>query len=65
MIYSSGKKNKLDYPIKKLISKIPLTNNKINIPKYILGEKKYLAMTFINKFGQESNPIIIHLNQTK
>ncbi|MGB5666520.1 MAG: family 10 glycosylhydrolase, partial [Maribacter sp.] len=65
MVYASGKKNKLDYPIKKLISKIPLANNKINIPKNIVGKKKHLAMTFINKFGQESNPIIIHLNQTK
>ena len=63
LVYSSGKKNKSEYSIQKLISKIPIEKNQIHLTRNSIGTKKHLALTFINKFGQESDPILIHLNR--
>ncbi|MBT8298034.1 MAG: family 10 glycosylhydrolase [Maribacter sp.] len=63
MVYSSGRKIKSEYPMKKLISKVPVKENQINLPATIIDDKKQIALTFITKFGQESAPILIQLNQ--
>lgn len=63
LIYQSGKKNKKEYSIKKLLAKLPLKENQIILDPTLIGTKKHLALTFINKFGQESSPVLIHLNQ--
>lgn len=64
MVYASEKKLKSFYSIKKVLTKIGIENeNSIHINKKQLKNKKHIALTFINKFGQESEPIIIHLNQ--
>ena len=63
LAYSSGRNKKSDYPIKKLISKLPIRENKIDLPTNIVDNKKQIALTFITKFGQESAPILIQLNQ--
>ncbi len=63
MVYHSTKKGKSEYPIKKLITKIPTKDNSINLSPSLATGKKRLALTFINHFGQESDPILIQLNQ--
>ncbi len=63
LVYATKRKKKSEYPIKKLISKLPIRENKIYLPTSIIENKKQIALTFINKFGQESAPILIHLNQ--
>ena len=63
LVYSSNRKKKSDYPIKKLISKLPIRANQVNLPTSLIDHKKQIALTFINKFGQESAPISIHLTQ--
>ncbi len=63
LVYATKRKKKSEYPIKKLISKLPIRENKIYLPTNIIENKKQIALTFINKFGQESAPILIHLNQ--
>jgi hypothetical protein len=62
MVYASGRKKKSDYPMKKLISKVLINDNQVNLPSNIFDDKKQIALTFITKFGQESDPILIHLN---
>ena len=65
MAYPSGKKIKKEYPIKKLLAKAVVENgNKIRLGKNVLKGKKRIALLFINKYGHESEPKIIHLNQT-
>jgi len=63
LVYSSSRKKKSDYPIKKLLAKLPINENHINLPSNIVDDKKQIALTFITKFGQESAPILIQLNQ--
>jgi hypothetical protein len=63
LAYSSGRNKKSDYPIKKLISKLPIKENQINLPTNIIDNKRQIALTFITKFGQESVPILIQLNR--
>ena len=63
LIYPGSSKKKSAYPIKKLVKKVVLTDNQINIQSSLIANKKHLALTFINKYGQESSPILIHLNQ--
>lgn len=63
LIYHGSNKKKSDYPIKKLFKKMVVTDNQINIQTALIANKKHLALTFINKYGQESSPILIHLNQ--
>ncbi len=63
LVYSSGSNKKSDYPIKKLLAKLPINENQINLPTNIIDNKKQIALTFITKFGQESAPILVHLNK--
>lgn len=65
MFYPSGKKNKGAYPIKKLLTKTFLKEgNQINLEASLLKNKKHIAIIFLDKFGHESEPKIIHLKQT-
>ena len=62
MIYPSGKNEKEIYPIKKLIAKIPIQNKKdVVLPLEIIKKSKYIAITFVDFYGRESKPIIVHL----
>lgn len=64
MIYPSGKNEKEIYPIKKLIAKLPVENKtEVILPLEIIKKRKYIAMTFIDFYGRESKPIIVHLNK--
>ncbi|WP_273566528.1 glycoside hydrolase family 10 protein [Maribacter halichondriae] len=64
-IYPSGKKSKGNYPIKKLVSKIPVDDmTSLKIPEEIIRKRKYIALIFIDRYGHESEPKILHLNQT-
>lgn len=60
LVYRSGKKPKPDYPMKKLSEKVHLKGNsgKITLPNDLSSER-YLAITFLDKYGTESTPIII------
>ena len=62
LAYTSGKKEKTSYPLKKLVSQIPIEANKISLDHDKIKGKKHLALTFINRFGQESKPILIQPN---
>jgi len=65
MIYPSGKNEKETYPIKKLIAKLTVQNKKeVIIPLGIIKKRKHIAITFIDFYGRESKPIIVHLNKT-
>jgi uncharacterized lipoprotein YddW (UPF0748 family) len=65
LCYASGKKAKSDYPIKKLLARVYVgTKDQIEIDKELVRGRKYIAFTFLDKFGSESEPIVIHLNQT-
>ncbi|TMM53835.1 glycosyl hydrolase [Maribacter algarum] len=65
MIYPSGKNEKETYPLKKLITKLSVENGKeVTLPSEIIGERKYVALTFIDFYGRESQPIIVNLKQS-
>lgn len=65
-IYPSGKKVKTDYPIKKLLFKTPIRNtDRLSFPINATKGKKHIALIFIDLYGRESEPIIVHLNQSK
>lgn len=60
LVYRSVKKAKPDYPMKKLKEKINIKGNSgtISLP-YGLYDERYLALTFLDRYGVESPPIII------
>ena len=62
--FKSGKKAKSEYPMKKLVQKIHLENGDqtLVIPKRMISGRHF-ALTFLDKYAQESEPIIIHLKQ--
>jgi uncharacterized lipoprotein YddW (UPF0748 family) len=65
MVYPSGKRKKKAYSIKKLLTKAVVKGiNQIDIDANLISGKKYISIIFIDKFGRESAPKIIHLNQT-
>ncbi len=65
MVYPSGKNNKAAYPIKKLLTKTFLKKgNQIDLEAKLIKNKNHIAIIFIDKFGHESEPKIIHLKQT-
>ena len=65
MVYPSGKNNKAVYPIKKLLTKTFLKKgNQIDLEAKLIKNKNHIAIIFIDKFGHESEPKIIHLKQT-
>ena len=62
LLYSSRKKVKPAYPITKLRCKTPIQDtNTFMVSKEHLKGKKYIAITFINYYGQETKPIVVHL----
>lgn len=63
MIYSTGQKLKSKYPIKKLLKKELVEMNKVRLSNDVLLNKKNIALSVINYYGQESEPILIRLNQ--
>ncbi|WP_299534867.1 family 10 glycosylhydrolase [Ulvibacterium sp.] len=65
LCYASGKKADSEYPIKKLLARIYVgTKNQIEIDKELVKGRKHIALTFLDRFGRESEPIVIHLDQT-
>ena len=65
LIYASKKESKLnlDTPLQ-LLAKIPVPNSgNFNVNSSLLKGKKYMALTFINRFGQESKPQIIKIDR--
>ncbi len=61
-IYPSGKKLQSRYPIKKLLGKFPVgDSSSIILPKRILGKRKHIAVILIDRFGRESEPIVVDL----
>jgi hypothetical protein len=64
LLYSSGKKAQLAYPMKKLLKKINIkeNNGQLKLPKDIASNKN-IAITFLDRYGKESNPIVIQPNQ--
>ncbi|RRQ48889.1 glycosyl hydrolase [Maribacter algicola] len=64
LVYNSVKKNTSELKSKKLLDKIfvPTGSNQVQIRKSVLKGTNF-AVTFLNRYGQESQPTIIHLNQ--
>lgn len=64
LVYTSSKKARLAYPMKKLLKKINITGNtgQLKIPKHIASPKN-IAITFLDRYGKESNPTVIQPNQ--
>ncbi|NHF61128.1 family 10 glycosylhydrolase [Flavobacteriaceae bacterium TP-CH-4] len=64
MVYASGKRKRMEYPIKKLLAKIPLENrNVVPLPVYRIAGKKQMAFVFIDRYRRESEPIVVHLKR--
>jgi uncharacterized lipoprotein YddW (UPF0748 family) len=65
LVYTSGKKTASELKAKKLLDKIFIAteSNRVRIPKSVLKGKRF-AVTFLDDFGRESEPTIIHLKQT-
>lgn len=65
LVYPSGKNEKEVYPLKKLITKLPVQDKKeVILPLERIKKRKYVALTFIDFYGQQSKPIIVHLKKT-
>jgi uncharacterized lipoprotein YddW (UPF0748 family) len=64
LVYVAKKERKLDLEnTDQLVVKIPLTDTgNFNLNTSLLKDKKHIALTFINNFGQESKPEIIKIN---
>ncbi|MEO1010300.1 MAG: family 10 glycosylhydrolase [Bacteroidota bacterium] len=66
LVYASGPKQKAAYPIKKLLGKLPIKDSGyIKIGNELVGDKKHIALTTLDKFGHESNPVRIHLDRIR
>lgn len=64
LFYTSGKNAKRDYPMRKLLKKTLITNSKsIQLISKDVAKEKYVALTFIDKFGQETNPVVLYLGK--
>jgi len=65
LCYASGKNAKSEYPMKKLLAKTYIKDkNQIEIIGQWVNQNKHIACTFLDQFGRETDPIVIHLNQT-
>ncbi|APQ18468.1 glycoside hydrolase family 10 protein [Maribacter hydrothermalis] len=64
LLYSSGRKAKEEYPIKKLVFKIFLDGNpnRLLIPRSEVSDS-FLALSFIDVYGVETEPTIINIKQ--
>ena len=65
LVYASkNKKDKQLTVASKLLDKIYLTNkNSFTLGKWLLKRKKQIAITFLNHFGAETEPIVINLDE--
>ncbi|MBO0592448.1 family 10 glycosylhydrolase [Cellulophaga sp. E16_2] len=64
LAFGAKKSGKNQLKLKKLLrTKIPLSLNSITLSNTILKNKKKIALVFIDKFGQETQPIFINLDQ--
>ena len=64
MLYPAMKNENETYPIKKLIAKLPVQNGEdLILPLEMIKKRKRIAITFIDFFGRESQPIIVHLDK--
>lgn len=61
LLYTAGKRVKAEYPMKKLQQKINVKGNsgQLTVPEVIASER-YFAITFLDRYGKESTPIVIH-----
>jgi uncharacterized lipoprotein YddW (UPF0748 family) len=65
MVYTSGNTVKSKYHVKKFLTRAFIKNeDKIHLQTELIKQKKHLAFIFVDKFGHESEPKIIHLKQT-
>jgi hypothetical protein len=64
LVYKSGKKTTSELKAKKLLDKIFIEAelNEVQIPKSVLKGKRF-AVTFMDRYGRESQPTILHLKQ--
>jgi 5-keto 4-deoxyuronate isomerase len=60
LFYTATKRAKSEYPMKKLVQKINIKGNsgQIKLPNSITSNR-YLAITFLDRYGKESTPIVI------
>jgi hypothetical protein len=65
MVYTARKGSKIDISDPaQLIEKIYLDDRlTFTLGKNLIGRKKGLAFTFLDHYGRESQPIILHLKQ--
>ena len=65
LLFKGNNKKENQISFKKLLTKkIPVTKNEISIPLDHIKNNKKIAIVFIDKFGEQTNPIFIHLDQT-
>ena len=66
LIYKSNQEPLSNYPMNKLVLKKFLNGrDSFSISKNDIQRKKQIAITLLDKFGQESNPLMIDTKQTK
>jgi len=60
LIYASGKNVKTDYPMKQLQQKMYIKgqSGQLTIPD-VMASQRYLAITFLDRYGKESTPILV------
>ena len=64
MVYPTGKKLKAVYPIKKVMAKLPVIDRQdLRIPISLVNRHNTIALVFIDLFGRENEPFLVHLNQ--
>ena len=62
LVYKSGRNKKSFYETKKLLRKIFLNGaDNFSISAKAIENRRYVAITFVDKFGKESNPMVINL----
>ncbi|NNE77741.1 MAG: family 10 glycosylhydrolase [Pricia sp.] len=65
MVYPSIKKSKKEFDLKKLLRKAIVKNgSQISLDASIIPKNKAISIIFIDKYGYESEPQPIYLNQT-
>jgi hypothetical protein len=64
LIYTAGRKVKMGYPMKKLEEKVNIkgSSGQLTISENI-ASNRYLAITFLDRYGIESTPILIQPNK--
>ncbi len=64
LLFATGKKARKIYPMRKLLAKKPFEKkNLITLSAGEIKGKKHIAITFIDKFGQEAEPLVLYLRQ--